>query len=55
MTTEEFINVMESGEVIPAGSPVHAKMHRLSQEAIRITMQINNVYHDHDEMSLRAL
>lgn len=50
MTTEEFINVMESGEVIPAGSPVHAKMHRLSQEAIRITMRINNVYHNHDEI-----
>ena len=50
MTTEEFINVMESGEVIPAGSPVHAKMHRLSQEAIRITMQLNNAYHNHEEI-----
>lgn len=50
MTTEEFIKVMESGEVIPAGSPVHAKMHQLSQEAIRITMQINNAYHDHEEI-----
>ena len=50
MTTEEFIKVMESGEVITGGSPVHAKMHELSQEAIRITMQINNAFHTHDEI-----
>lgn len=50
MTTEEFINVMESGEVIHAGSAIHAEMHRLSQEALRITMQINNAYHTHEEI-----
>ena len=50
MTTEEFIRIMDSGEVIPGGSPIHAKMHELSQEAIRITMQINNSYHNHDEI-----
>ena len=50
MTTEEFIDIMDSGEVIAGGSPVHAKMHELSQEAIRITMQINNSYHNHDEI-----
>ena len=50
MTTEEFIDIMDSGEVIAGGSPVHAKMHELSQEAIRITMQINNANHNHDEI-----
>lgn len=50
MTTTEFIRIMDSGEVIPGGSPVHAKMHELSQEALRITMQINNDYHNHDEI-----
>ena len=50
MTTAEFIEIMNSGEVITGGSPVHAKMHELSQEAIRITMEINNSYHNHDEM-----
>lgn len=50
MTTEEFIDIMNSGEVIPAGSPIHAKMHELSQEAIRITMQINNSYHSREEI-----
>ena len=50
MTTAEFIKIMDSGEIIPAGSPIHAKMHELSQEAIRITMQINNSYHNHEEI-----
>lgn len=50
MTTAEFISIMDSGNVIAGGSPVHAKMHELSQEAIRITMEINNAYHNHDEI-----
>ncbi|MDE6339989.1 MAG: hypothetical protein K2K97_09420 [Muribaculaceae bacterium] len=41
---------MDSGETIPGGSPIHAKMHQLSQEAIRITMEINNAYHTHEEI-----
>lgn len=50
MTTEEFIRIMDSGELIPARTPLHEKMHELSQEAIRITMEINNSYHTHDEI-----
>ena len=50
MTTKEFIETMDSGKVITGGSPIHAKMHELSQEAIRITMEINNSYHNHDEI-----
>ncbi|MDE6651593.1 MAG: sugar O-acetyltransferase [Paramuribaculum sp.] len=50
MTTSEFLSIMESGNVIPAGSPIHVKMHELSQEAIRITMEINNSYHTHEEI-----
>ncbi|MDE7389155.1 MAG: sugar O-acetyltransferase [Muribaculaceae bacterium] len=50
MTTEEFIRIMNSGALIPAGSPIHATMHRLSQEAIRITMEINNSFHTREEI-----
>lgn len=50
MTTEEFVKIMDSGEFIPAGSHIHVKMHELSQEAIRICMEINNAYHSHDEI-----
>lgn len=50
MKTKEFINIMDSGELIHAGSPIHAKMHELSQEAIRITLELNNSYHTHEEL-----
>lgn len=50
MTTEEFIKIMDSGEPVIAGSPIHEKMHSLSQEAIRITLDLNNNYHTHDEI-----
>ena len=53
MTTEEFIGIMNSGEVVRGGSPVHLKMHELSQEALKITAEINGSYHTPDE--LRAL
>lgn len=50
MTTEEFINTMNSGVEVVADSPLHLVMHRLSQEAIRITMELNNSYHTHEEI-----
>ena len=50
MTTKEFLEIMATGNVISGGSPVHVKMHELSQEALRITMQINNAYHNHEEI-----
>ena len=40
MTTAEFIEIMDSGTIIPGGSPIHAKMHELSQEAMRVNMQL---------------
>ena len=53
MTTTEFLEIMNSGEVVKGGSPVHLKMHELSQEALRITAEINGSYHTPEE--LRAL
>jgi len=50
MTIEEFIEYMDSGRTVTAGSVVHETMHRLSQEAIRITLDINTNYHTHDEI-----
>lgn len=41
---------MNSGALIVSNSPVHEVMHRLSQEAIRITLEINNSYHTQDEI-----
>lgn len=50
MTTEEFISMMNAGTEVTVNSPLHLQMHRLSQEALRITMDLNNSYHNHDEI-----
>jgi acetyltransferase-like isoleucine patch superfamily enzyme len=50
MTTQEFIEYMNSGKTVTAGSPVHEVMHRLSQEAIRITMELNTKYHTQEKI-----
>lgn len=50
MTTAEFIDIMNTGNPITAGSETHEVMHRLSQEAMRITVELNNAYHTHDEI-----
>lgn len=44
---------MNTGETVVAGSPVFAKMHELSQEAIRLTLQLNTVYNNHEEIVSR--
>lgn len=51
MTTTEFLEYMNSGKQITAECSVHQTMHRLSQEAIRITMEINSRYHTPDEIN----
>lgn len=50
MTTAQFIEIMNSGNVITANSPSHMAMHRLSREAMRITVELNNTYHTHEEI-----
>lgn len=50
MTDKEFIAIMNGGWCISAGSSVHIKMHELSQRALRITMDFNNVYHEPNEI-----
>lgn len=50
---QHFLSLMDKGEEVVGGSPAHLCMHELSQEALRITMQINSAYHTPEE--LRAL
>lgn len=50
MTNKEFIEALNSGEQIKCGSEVHLKMHELSQEALRITAEINSGYHTPQEL-----
>lgn len=50
MNLRDFLMYMDSGKEVIAGSEAHLYMHKLSQEAIRLTMELNNSYHTPDEI-----
>ena len=50
MTVPEFLDCMNAGRTVASGSEAHRLMHRLSQEAIRITMRLNTEYHTPEEI-----
>ena len=45
MTIQEFRDYMASGKPVVGGGDVHMMFHRLSQEALQITAEINGKYH----------
>lgn len=50
MELTEFLEHMDSGKVVVADSPLHEYMCVLSQEALRITSQMNGGYHAPEEL-----
>jgi len=50
MNTEEFLEAMNSGKEVIKGSEEHLYMCQLSQEAIKLTTQLNNSYHSPEEI-----
>ena len=50
MTESEFLKYASSGETIVAGSKTHLVMHRMSQNALRLTSKLNSGYHTPDEV-----
>ena len=50
MDKNEFIEKMNTANRVSAGSPLHLKMHELSQSAQKPTAEINNGYHTPEEM-----
>lgn len=46
MTLTELLEALDAGERIEGGSPLHEVMHRTSQEALRITGELNGRYHE---------
>jgi acetyltransferase-like isoleucine patch superfamily enzyme len=50
MELNEFLERMESGNEIVAGSETHQYMCLLSQEAIRLTTELNGSYHTNEEI-----
>ena len=45
MTIQEFRDYMASGKPVVGGGDVHMMFHKLSQEALQITAEINGKYH----------
>ena len=50
MTIQEFRDYMATGQPIEGNSPVHMMFHKLSQEALQITAEINGKYHTPDQL-----
>ena len=50
MTIQEFRDYMASGKPVIGGSDVHMMFHQLSQEALKITAEINGCYHTPEEL-----
>lgn len=50
MNTSEFLNHVNAGLLIKGGSEVHQYMSKLSQEAIKITAELNCSYHTPEEI-----
>lgn len=46
MELEDLLTALNAGETIAGGSPLHAVMHQASQDALRITGELNGGYHD---------
>ena len=50
MDLEEYLNILNSGEYIKSDSEAYRFMHEVSQEAIKITSELNNSYHSPQEI-----
>lgn len=50
MDLNAFLDHLNSGEKVQGGSEVHQFMHGVSQEALRITAEINTGYHTPEEL-----
>ena len=50
MTIDQFRERMASDEPIVGGSDLHMEFHKYSQEALRITAEINGSYHTPEEL-----
>lgn len=50
MTTQEVLEYLKKSQVVSRGSKMYDIMHQLATEAMQITSEINNGYHDMDEI-----
>lgn len=52
MNLTDFLEHLNSGLVVEGGSEIHKFMTYLAQDAMKITCEINNVYHTPDEIRI---
>ena len=50
MTLTQWLEIMDSGNEVGTDAEVRLLMHELSQEALRITTELNNSYHSPEEI-----
>lgn len=50
MDLQQFLDVLNAGEYIPGGSETHQYMHKVSQEALQATAELNAGYHTPEEI-----
>ncbi|MBU1170048.1 MAG: sugar O-acetyltransferase [Proteobacteria bacterium] len=50
MNKSEFMEIVRHGEPIVGGTDAHAMLVRYSNEALRITAELNGAYHEPDEI-----
>ena len=50
MDLQAFLEYLNSGQPIKGGGEIHLFMHSISQEALRITSEINGRYHTQNEL-----
>ena len=50
MELDAFLQYLNSGKTVEKGSEPHLFMHRASQEALRLTAEINGSYHTPEEL-----
>lgn len=50
MELKEFLEYMDAGREVTANSEAHLCMHALSQEALRLTAELNGSYRTHEEI-----
>lgn len=50
MNIQEYLEYLRQGNCVAGGTALHELMHRLAQEAMQITAELNNGYHEQEEI-----
>ncbi len=50
MTKDEFMNIIKEGKAIEAGSDAHKMLVEYSNDALRITAELNSSYHEPEQV-----